>query len=244
MLYNVDIDSIRTSNNILLVPFITKNLISVSQFSKDKHVYFLFSVDKFHVKSQEIDVTLLKGHIDTDGIYEFHSIALSHPTKPYTFSSSSLLVKINVPCINSKLPSTWHLRLGHPSFNSLRLVLQAYNIPFTSKENNVFCTSCCMGKARRLYFSALHTTFSTPLELIYWNLWSTHLELIYCDLWGSSLSLSTIGFSYYMSFVDAYSKFTCIYFLKFKYGALNIFKQLSLWLNFNMGYPIKVVQSD
>jgi histone deacetylase 1/2 len=47
-----------TLNNLLLVPSITKNLISVSQFSRDNAVYFVFSADSCHVKSQANDAIL------------------------------------------------------------------------------------------------------------------------------------------------------------------------------------------
>lgn len=40
-----------TLKNILPVPFITKNLMSVSKFSKDNNVYFLFNANKCLVKS-------------------------------------------------------------------------------------------------------------------------------------------------------------------------------------------------
>jgi histone deacetylase 1/2 len=57
-----------TLNNLLLVPSITKNLISVSQFSKDNSVYFVFSADYCLVKSQANDAILLKGRVGSDGL--------------------------------------------------------------------------------------------------------------------------------------------------------------------------------
>lgn len=66
-----------TINNLRLIPFITKKLMSFSQFSKDNHVYFLFSVDKCLIKSQEYVAILLEGHVGTDILYEFPSIPLS-----------------------------------------------------------------------------------------------------------------------------------------------------------------------
>jgi histone deacetylase 1/2 len=42
-----------TLKNLLLVPSITKNLISVSQFAKDNQVYFEFHADKCFVKQQD-----------------------------------------------------------------------------------------------------------------------------------------------------------------------------------------------
>jgi hypothetical protein len=57
-----------TLNKLLLVPTITKNLISVSQFSKDNNVYFVFSADSCLVKSQANDAVLLQGRVGRDGL--------------------------------------------------------------------------------------------------------------------------------------------------------------------------------
>jgi histone deacetylase 1/2 len=68
-----------------------------------------------------------------------------------------------------------------------------------------------MGKAHRLHSPMSHTVYTTPLELVY------------SDLWGPSPSPSKLGYHYYISFVDAYSKFTWIYLLKSKSDALVVF---------------------
>lgn len=60
-----------TLNNLLLVPSITKDLMSASKFSKDNNVYFLFTADKCLVKSQDSDDVLLGGSVGSDGLYEF-----------------------------------------------------------------------------------------------------------------------------------------------------------------------------
>ena len=63
----------------------------------------------------------------------------------------------------------------------------------------------------------------------------TPLELVHLDVWGLALTLSSNGFRYYMSYIDAYSKFTWLYFLKAKskvYSTFYHFKtQAKLHLN-------------
>ncbi|KAI5416369.1 hypothetical protein KIW84_041438 [Lathyrus oleraceus] len=89
-----------------------------------------------------------------------------------------------------------------------------------------------MGKTRRLHSPDSHTTYTTPLELLF------------SDLWGPSLYASTSRFKYYMSFVDSYSKFTWIYFLKTKAEALSTFQQFKSLVELQPGCPIKAIQSD
>nr|KYP52263.1 Retrovirus-related Pol polyprotein from transposon TNT 1-94 [Cajanus cajan] len=89
-----------------------------------------------------------------------------------------------------------------------------------------------MGKSHRLPSSPSTTVYSTPLELLF------------CDLWGLAPMLSSMGYHYYMSFVDAYSRFTWIYFLKNKSKALTIFKQFQAMVELQFNHKIKFVQSD
>lgn len=61
-----------TLNNLLLVPKITKNLISVSQFTRDNRVYFEFHPDICLVKSQTTSKVLLS--IGNDRLYSFDNL--------------------------------------------------------------------------------------------------------------------------------------------------------------------------
>lgn len=89
-----------------------------------------------------------------------------------------------------------------------------------------------MGKAHILPSNTSQTTYSHTLELIY------------SDLWGPSPNTFTLGFKYYMSFVDAFSKFTWIYFLKTKVEDLTTFKQFKTMVEIQHGVPIKAIQFD
>ena len=52
---------------------------------------------------------------------------------------------------------------------------------------------------------------------------TTPLELVYFDLWGPTPVVYVQGFRYYILLVDAYTRYTWIYPLKFKSDALSIF---------------------
>lgn len=57
--------------NLLHVPQITKNLISVSKFASDNHVFFEFHSDFCLVKNLVTRNVLLQGSLH-DGLYKFH----------------------------------------------------------------------------------------------------------------------------------------------------------------------------
>lgn len=59
-----------------------------------------------------------------------------------------------------------------------------------------------MGQSHKLPFSDSCTQYTDPLQLIA------------TDLWGPAPIYSDFGFKYYVSFVDAFTRYTWIYFKK------------------------------
>lgn len=94
------------------------------------------------------------------------------------------------------------------------------------------CTACCLGKSHKLHAPASTHHYNAPFELIF------------SDLWGPSPFTSTNGFSYYISFVDAYSKYTWIYFLKRKSDSIVAFKQFHKMIETQFSTKLKAVQTD
>lgn len=68
----------------------------------------------------------------------------------------------------------------------------------------MLCKSCCLGKSHRLH---------APL---FSNIYVAPFDVVYTDLWGPASNPSSSSFIYYMPFIDAYTKYTWIYFLKQK----------------------------
>jgi len=206
------------------------------------------------VKSQGTNEVLLQGSLGLDGLYIFPHLALKDSTSTICLLSNSSVDSVvifvssgsNTQISNSIVnavsdvkttPSTssqtiWHLRLGHPNANVLRLVLNHCNIPIVNKTMFKFCATCCVGKLHRLPSSLSQTIYSTPLELIY------------SDLWGPSHISSLNGLSYYINFVDAYSKFTWIHFLKNKSETFSVFQQFKTMTELQFDTKIKNVQID
>jgi hypothetical protein len=84
-------------NNILHVPSITKNLLSVRKFAIDNHVFFEFHPHFLLVKYLVTKEVLIRGWCQ-DGIYMLNLASL------HTALQSSRVSK-----------SQWHCRLGHAS---------------------------------------------------------------------------------------------------------------------------------
>ena len=134
-----------------------------------------------------------------------------------------------IPCLT---PYIWHLRLDHSNCQALKLVLNHCNFKFPVKDELPFCSASCMGKIYRFPSKLSQTVYNSPLELIY------------SDLCGAAPMNSPCQFRYYMSFVDAYSRFTWIYFLRNKYDALSVFKQFKSLVELQFNKKIKAIQTD
>ncbi|KAJ4760135.1 hypothetical protein LUZ62_070510 [Rhynchospora pubera] len=125
----------------------------------------------------------------------------------------------------------WHDRLCHPSnFITLQLV-KDYSLPCSSFTLDT-CHNCLMAKSHRLPFVSSSSFSSFPLELVH------------SDVWGPSPIVSNNGFRYYVIFIDDFSRFTWIYFLKNKSDVLHVFQRFKAQVENLFETTIKTLRTD
>ena len=185
--------------HLLHVPTISKNLLSVSRFASDNQVYFEFHADVCLVKRQGSNEILLQGKLK-DGLYMFPNLV---QTTPYSAHNTVIIA-------GSSAYHLWHSRFGHAQPRVIHQIMKICNIPFTAKHE--FCESCVVGKSHQLPFNDSQTIYSKPLQLVF------------IDIWGSSATPATNGATYYISFVDAYTRYVWLYLIHAKSQALIVFK--------------------
>lgn len=160
--------------NILRVPTITKNLISVGKFARDNNVFFEFHSHTCYVKSQGDNRILLEGKVSPEGLC-FSSIPCTSQvsiSQLSQFQTILFLFPIVIPNVQITTSYyTWHCRLGHPNDNIVKTIFNRCNITQLNKNVLDFCTACCFGKSNRLPSHASTTTYNTPFELLFLNLW-------------------------------------------------------------------------
>lgn len=129
-------------NDLLFVPYITRNLIHLSKFSKDNQVYFKFHPNHFFVKSHASNQVLLMGKLDESGIYYFSTIALDDSQDKMSTKSCSLDILVNNTLgtvfvnscvfstndVNSSSMAQRHARLGHDNTNVMRSIFFSFVI--------------------------------------------------------------------------------------------------------------------
>jgi histone deacetylase 1/2 len=202
-------------SNILHCPHASSNLLSINKFCLDNNCYFVLTSHDFTVKENQTDQTLLHGQVD-NGLFPINGgFGLPHRIQ-------GLAAKIG----ERTTAEQWHSRLGHPSQAVLQSLARSNHISLSSKDNKTtnntsFCSTCPLGKSKKLPFPNSTHQSNSPLSLVH------------SDVWTSPVS-SISGCRYYVLFVDDFSRYSWIYplhnksevfaiFLKFKVHAENLF---------------------
>jgi hypothetical protein len=169
-------------HNVLHVPSTHKNLISVHRFTIDNDTFIEFHPYFFLINDRKMRKVLLHGQCK-GGLY---------PLPPSTSKFQKLVfsaIKISV--------DRWHNHLGHPYRDIVHRIISNNNLPcafFDSSCHHV-CDACACAKDHQLPYQVSLSRSSVPLELIF------------SDVWGPAIE-SFGRKSYYVTFIDDYSKFT------------------------------------
>lgn len=200
-------------NNVLHVPQANKNLVSVHRLATDNQAFLEFHPDFFFIKDKETKKVLLEGKCK--GVLY-----------PLPGDGSEALSAIK--------PSgaRWHSRLGHPVPPIVQRVINKNNLPCSSEiSHESVCDACQQAKSHQLSYPKSTSVSSSPLELIF------------SDVWGSAPE-SVGRKKYYVSFIDDYSKFVWIYLLKHKSDVFSVFHDFQQLVKRQFSKKIKAVQSD
>ena len=117
-------------------------------------------------------------------------------------SNSSLAV-----CVSTDVPLLIHSRLGHPSLSKFQKMATRF-----STLSSLVCESCQLGKPTRVSFpKRLNNRAKSPFELVPTN------------VWGPYRTASTLGFQYFVPFIDDYSRCTWSFLMKNRAKLYSIF---------------------
>ena len=185
-------------NNILCVPSVHKNLISVYRLCNTNRVSVEFFPAHFQVKDLNTGVRLLQGRTRNE-LYEWPWSSLN-PTASY----------VSYPDTKATL-TQWHRRLGHPSSSILKNVVSQFSLPCFEHSSSAFpCNDCLLNKTHKLPFHETTIRSTKPLQYVF------------SDVWQSPI-LSSQNYKYYLVLVDHYTRYTWLYPLTAKSQVKDIF---------------------
>ena len=216
--------SMITMTNVYFVPGLAKNLLSVSEATSNGMVL------EFHNNHAIIHHKLSSGE-------EIKTICPRmgrlYPLKLMGNTS----IEANMVSTHHEIDPTllWHHRLGHLHPKSMK-ASQIHTImegiprkPFTYLP---ICEGCMYGKQCRQKFP-FHTHQSNQ-----------PLEIIHSDICGPLQTYSITGNKYFITFIDDYTRFTIVYFLKNKSEAFKAFTSYKALVENQSQFKIKIIRTD
>ncbi|CAH9094726.1 unnamed protein product [Cuscuta europaea] len=205
-----------TLNNVLHAPKLIKNLISVRKFTTDNMVSITFDPYGFSVHDLQTGTILLRCD-STGDLYPLFANTPVNSSVPH-----SALTAIS--------PDLWHIRLEHPGAAVLRS-LRHSNLIDCNKSHMTYCSSCHLGKHSKMPFYNSMSYTVLPFDIIH------------SDLWTSPI-ISSAGHSYYVLFLDDYSKFLWTFPISKKSQVQHLFKSFYSLISTQFERNIKTFQCD
>ena len=153
------------------------------------------------------------------------TIGIGHESQGLFHLSSPLC---STASTSTEAPLLLHSRLGHPClFNFQKLV------PHFSSLSSLECESCHLGKHTLVLFLKRLDPRTKSL-----------FELIHTDVWGPSRSTFTLGFRYFVTFIDDYSRCTWLFLMKTRVELFSIFQKFHAEIRTQFNTSIRILRSD
>jgi hypothetical protein len=205
------------AKNVLLVEKLEPILLSVSQTCDQGH-FFIFDSQKCDIRREETGKPVGTAPRTPENVY---------------IVDGKLNEEFHMNIVDESW--LWDGRLGHINFDNLVKVNNlgaVINFPKIIKPSNTMWRHYQLGKQNRIRFKEKEYSTSKPLELVH------------TDLCGPTRTKSLHGESYFMLFIDDFTRMGWICFLKGKLEALNKFKSFKPLVENEKETKIKCLRSD
>ena len=229
----VQLSSHITLTNVLCVPSVSFNLLSVISMTKTQPLRLIFLSAYCFIQDLTNWSTFGVGQM-FDGLYLLQqSSLLLVSTSLVDFLSKHKIGSFTAFSSNNhhnKLYSLWHSRLGHPSDVKLQSLSNVF--PFLQNCCTKQCTVCPLAKQKGLPFPFNNKMCDFPFDLVY------------MDVWGPFFVPTSDGHRYFLTLVDDATGATWLFLMKAKFEvkALIVSSYNMVFTQFNV--KIKCFRSD
>ncbi|MCO5608578.1 hypothetical protein L7F22_062790 [Adiantum nelumboides] len=210
--------------DVLYVPGIKKNLLSVSSLAKNG-LRVIFEDDRCIVRDRENGYSLITTGTLENGLfvldrYEKQIQACIAETKTQAMQDAEL----------------WHARFEHVGYGSL-MTLQRHNmvhdLSLLEMPPRHVCEGCVLGKMHRFAFSQDGSVRVTR-----------KLQLVHSDVCGPMRTSSVGNSLYFVTFIDDFSRFCWVYPLKAKSHVFAIFQHYVSMVENETGCKVQILRTD
>jgi transposase InsO family protein len=200
------------------VPGMKKNLLSVAQLTLSGH-YVLFGPQDVKVyRDLKISETpIMEGQ-------RLESV--------YVMSAESAYVD---KTRKNETTDLWHMRLGHVSYSKLSVMVKKSmlkGLPQLDVRTDTVCAGCQYGKAHQLPYKESKFKAKEPLELVH------------SDVFGPVKQPSIGGMRYTVTFIDDFSRYVWVFFMKEKSDTFSKFKEFRESAEGEVGKKIGCLRTD
>jgi len=204
--------------NVYHVPGMKKNLLSVAQLTSSGH-YVLFGPQYVKVyRDLKISETpTMKGR---------------HLESVYVMSAEFAYVDRTR---KNETADLWHMQLGHVSYSKLSLMVKKSmlkGLPQLDVRTDTVFAGCQYGKAHQLPYDESKFKAKEPLELVH------------SDVFRPVKQQSIGSMRYMMTFIDDFSRYVWVFFMKEKYDTFSKFKEFKESAEGEVGKKICCVRTD
>jgi transposase InsO family protein len=232
--------SLGTFHDVLYVPTIAVNLLSVSMMTK-AGLQLSFNGRHCIVRSPQ-GVVIARAVKENSGqLYRLNTRPrLQQASLVATAMAAPAGTTTHQPQAKQTLPQLAHERMGHLNFkaiNQLRLNNMGTNIQWLSRHGNhnvLQCESCNIGKSHRASMPHASTHRTTRA-----------LELVHSDICGPLQEASIGGKAiYFATFIDDFTRYIAIYPMRRKDEVFKHFLAYKAWAETKTGNRIRCLRTD
>ena len=204
--------------NVYHVPGMKKNLLSVAQLTTSGHSV-LFGPEDVKIY-RDLEITkepVMKGR-------RVESV--------YVMSAETAYVD---KTRRNETADLWHMRLSHVSYSKLDMMMKKSmlkGLPQLEVRTDSICAGCQYGKAHHLPYEESKFKAKEPLELIH------------SDVLGPITQASIGGMKYMVTFIDDFSRYVWVYFMKEKSETLSKFKEFKNAAEAEVGKRVRCLRTD
>lgn len=215
-------------NDVLVAKNINNNLLSVSTIDK-KGAWVLFGDGQVTVtcdrpEIKRTDSVIATGTLLNNGLYAMDESVIPASIPALTVTQTMTLQQL-------------HERMGHAGKHKLRSMVNSNllgDVKITDIDSvDVKCTECDLGKLKRTKFNKQKGVVTTEVG-----------EVVHSDVCGPINPATMAGTQYFVSFIDDFSRYSWVYFMKHKSEVFSKFRLFEAELELHHQKKVKTLHSD